>query len=315
LSENDSIWPSPRKRGPGDVRTKTLDSRFRGNDVVVAAFALGFAVFAAQAEPVRIVAAESVYGDIARRIGGANVSVVSILARADQDPHEFEASAATARTIADAKLVVYNGAGYDPWLPRLLSATKSGSRDVIEVASLVGKKPGDNPHLWYDVRAVSALATMLGTKLAQIDPTHADDYRRGVAAFEAAMRPLRERIAGFRAKYAGVPVTATEPVFEYMADALGLAMRNARFQLAVMNGTEPSATTIAAFEKDLRGHAVKALLYNTQTGQTLAGRMLTIAAESGIPVVKITESQPAGKTYVEWMLAQLEALDSALRGR
>ena len=129
------------------------------------------------------------------------------------------------------------------------------------------------------------------------------------------MQPLRERIAGFRARYAGVPVTATEPVFEYMADALGLAMRNARFQLAVMNGTEPSARTIAAFEKDLRGHAVKVLLYNTQTGQTLAGRMLTIATESGIPVVNITESQPPNKAYVEWMLAQLEALDLALRGR
>jgi len=279
------------------------------------AFAICLIVAAVQAEPVKIVAAESVYGDIARRIGGANVSVSSILVRADQDPHEFEASAATARTIADAKLVIYNGAGYDPWVPKLLSATTSRSRDVIEVASLIGKKPGDNPHLWYDITAVSALAATLGAKLAQIDPAHADDYRRGVAAFEAAMQRLRERIAGFRARYAGVPVTATEPVFEYMADALGLAMRNARFQLAVMNGTEPSARTIAAFEKDLRGHAVKVLLYNTQTGQTLAGRMLTIATESGIPVVNITESQPPNKAYVEWMLAQLEALDLALRGR
>jgi zinc/manganese transport system substrate-binding protein len=315
LSDHDSICSSPRKRGPSDVRTTALDSRFRGNEVVAAAFALAFAVGAAQAESVRIVAAESVYGDVARRVGGANVSVASILARADQDPHEFEAGAATARAIADARVVIYNGAGYDSWVAKLLSASKSGSRDAIEVARLAGKKAGDNPHLWYDVGAVSALAETLGAKLAQIDPPHADDYRRGVAAFEASLRPLRERIAGFRAKHAGVPVTATEPVFDYMASALGLTMRNPRFQLAVMNGAEPSATSIAAFEKDLRGRAVKALLYNTQTSEAQAERMRRIANESGVPVVAITESEPSDKTYVEWMLSQLDALDTALGGR
>ena len=52
--------------------------------------------------------------------------------------------------------------------------------------------------------------------------------------------------------YAGTPVTATEPVFGYMAAALGLTMLNQRFQLAVMNDTEPSARDVAAFEHDLR---------------------------------------------------------------
>jgi zinc/manganese transport system substrate-binding protein len=276
---------------------------------------LVLAISAAHADPIRIVAAENVYGDIARQIGGANVTVFSILTNPNQDPHEFEASASTARAIADARLVIYNGAGYDPWAANLLSASKSSAREVIEVAKLMHKKPGDNPHLWYEPAAVSALAEVLAARLTKLEPANRADYARGLAAFETSMLELRERIATLRNKYAGTAVTATEPVFDYMAEALGLKMRNGRFQLAVMNGTEPSAAAIAAFERDLRTRAVKVLLYNSQTSQALAERMRTIAEQASVPVVAVTETEPQGLTYQEWMLAQLDTLDRALGGR
>jgi len=276
---------------------------------------LALAIFTARAEPIKVVAAEKVYGDIAEQVGGANIKVTSILTHPNQDPHEFEANAATARAIADARLVVYNGADYDPWAVKLLSASKAPSREVIEVARLVHKKAGANPHLWYETAAISALAATLAAKLTQLDPAHAFDYAGRLAAFESSMGPLRQRITALRSKYAGTPVTATEPVFDYMADALGLTMRNGRFQLAVMNGTEPSAAAIAAFEKDLRTRAVKVLFYNMQTGQALAERMRTLANRAGVPVVAITETEPEGKSYQEWMASQLDALDRALGSR
>jgi zinc/manganese transport system substrate-binding protein len=280
-----------------------------------ALLALAVASSVARGEPIKVVAAESVYGDIAAQIGGANVTVTSILTNPNQDPHEFEASAATARAIADARLVICNGADYDPWAVKLLSGSKSHSREVIVVAQLMHKKAGDNPHLWYEPDAVAALGQVLAARLIKLDSEHAADYARRLATFEASLAPLRERIGTLRNKYAGTAVTATEPVFDYMVDALGLKMRNGRFQLAVMNGTEPSAMAIAAFEKDLRAHAVKVLLYNNQTSQALAERMRTIANEAGVPVVAITETEPQGLTYQAWMLAQLDALDRALGGR
>ncbi len=91
-------------------------------------------------------------------------------------------------------------------------------------------------------------------------------------------------------------------------------MRNDRFQLAVMNGTEPSAAAVAAFERDLRTHAVKVLFYNSQTGEALSARMREIALEAGVPVVAITETEPQGLSYQAWMLRQLDALDRALAG-
>ena len=269
----------------------------------------------AGAEPVRIVAAENVYGNIAEQIGGPNVVVSSILSNPNQDPHEFEASASTARQVADAAVVIYNGADYDPWMTKLLSASRVTSRQVIEVARLVDKRAGDNPHVWYDVSAISALAKVLADTLSKLDPLHRTEFAERHAAFERSMRPLVEQIAEVRKGYAGSAVTATEPVFGYMADALGLKMRNGRFQLAVMNGTEPSARDIAAFEKDLRARSVKVLLYNSQTSGALAERMRTIAAGAGVPIVGVTETEPQGMTYQRWMTSQLDALARALGQR
>ncbi len=270
------------------------------------------AISAADAEPLKILAAENFYGDIARQIGGPDVVVTSVLSNPDQDPHEFEASPSTARAFAEARLVIYSGADYDPWAVKLLSASPSHSRVVIDVADLAHKKAGDNPHIWYEPESVLSLGRDLADELTKLDPAHAADYRQRLAAFEQSMRPLAARIAALRRKYAGTSVTATEPVFGYMADALGLDMRNRPFQLAVMNDTEPSAADIAAFEQDLRSHAVKVLIYNRQTSDALTRHMRELAKQSGIPVVGVTETEPAGKDYQEWMRSQLDALDRAL---
>ena len=285
-------------------------------DLILATLmSVAMALSAAHADPVKIVAAENVYGDLAQQIGGSNVAVTSILTNPNQDPHEFEASASTARQIADARLVIYNGADYDPWMTKLLSASRAPSRKVIEVARLVHKRAGDNPHVWYDPAAISALTRALADTLSTLDPAHRTEYAERHAAFERSMQPVVDRIAELRKRYAGTPVTATEPVFGYMADALGLKMRNGRFQLAVMNGTEPSAKDIAAFEKDLRTRAVKVLFYNSQTTSALAERMRTIAVNAGVPVVGVTEMEPLGMTYQQWMSVQLDALGRALGER
>ena len=267
---------------------------------------------ATEAKPVAIVAAENFYADIARQIGGPYVAVTGILANPDQDPHAYEAGASAAKAFAAAGLVVYNGAGYDPWAIKLAAAAPAAGRAAIVVADLVHKKPGDNPHIWYDPATMPALAQSLAVALGRLDPVHAADYRARLAAFETSLAPLAGRIAGLRRKYAGTPIAATEPVFGYMAEALGLRMRNQRFQLAVMNGTEPAAGDIAAFEQDLKSQTVKLLLYNTQTRDALTRQMRAIAERAGVPVVGVSETEPAGKDYQAWMGSQLDAIDRAL---
>ena len=262
--------------------------------------------------PVTIVAAENFYGDIAQQIGGPDVRVTSILSNPDQDPHLFEVSPSVGRAVSGAWIVVYNGIDYDPWMARLLGAARASDRRVIVVADLIGRKTGDNPHIWYDPATLLACARALAEALSAEDPPHQADYQQRLANFEASLQPITAKIASLHQRLAGTPATATEPVFGYMFAALGMEVRNEPFQLAVMNNTEPSATDVAAFEKDLRTHAVKLLVYNSQASDPTAARMARIARASHVPVVGAAETEPPRKTYQIWMMSELEAVDKAL---
>ncbi|WP_174906211.1 metal ABC transporter solute-binding protein, Zn/Mn family [Burkholderia diffusa] len=266
----------------------------------------------AQAATVNVVAAENFYGDVASQIGGRHVAVTSILSNPDQDPHLFEASPKTARALQHAQVVIYNGADYDPWMGKLLGASKQAKRVTIVVVDLVGKKAGDNPHLWYDPATMPAAARAIAAELGRADPANKADYDANLQKFVASLKPVDDKVAALRAQYKGVPVTATEPVFGYMSDAIGLDMRNQRFQLATMNDTEASAQDVAAFENDLRKKQVRVLIYNSQAEAPMTKRLLKIARDSGVPGVSVTETQPAGKTFQQWMAGQLDALAAAL---
>lgn len=223
---------------------------------------------------IAVIAAENFYGDVAQQIGGDFVAVTSVLSNPDQDPHLFETSPSVIREIAGAQIVVYNGANYDPWLEKLLAATPKSGRLVITAAELMHKSAGDNPHLWYEPATMPKIAAALAADFSKSDAAHADIYAARLRTFLASLEPINRKIAAIRAKFGGVPVTATEPVFDYMAAALDLKMRNQRFQLAVMNQAEPSASDLDAFEHDLVGHAVRLMFYNKQASGAIVQRLV-----------------------------------------
>ena len=267
------------------------------------------------AEPLRVVAAENFYGDLAQQIGGAYVAVTSILTNPDQDPHLFEASPETARAIAGAKVVIANGAGYDPWMAKLAAASPAPGRAEIEVAALVGAKPGANPHLWYSPANMKAAAKALAQALAAADPAHAHAYSANETAFEASLKGVDDTLASLGARYKGAPIAASEPVFGYAADAIGLDVREQKFALAVMNDAEPSPSDVATFETDLKGRKVRALIYNSQASEPAVERLVALAKANGVPVVGVTETEPPDTRYQDWVKGELDALDRALSAR
>jgi zinc/manganese transport system substrate-binding protein len=284
------------------------------NKLVFATIAVCGLSAPAFADPVKVVAAENFYGDMASQVGGANVAVTSILNNPDDDPHLFEASPATARALSDAKIVIANGVDYDPWIEKLLSAHKAAGRKEIVVGALVGRKAGDNPHLWYDPATMKAAAKTLAADLIAVDPAHQADYEQGEAKFLASLKPLDDKIVTMHKSHAGQPVTASEPVFGYQAKLIGLNVRNEKYALAIMNNAEPTPSEVAAFENDLKGRKVKAMLYNAQASEPAVGKLVQMAKDNGVPVVGVSETEPPNSTYQDWMMGQLNALDKALSG-
>lgn len=264
--------------------------------------------------PIAVVAAENFYGEIARDIGGAHVTVASVMSNPDQDPHLFETTPGIVKQIADAQIVILNGADYDPWMPKLMQAAPRPNRVVINAGEILGAKTGGNPHLWYAPATMPAVAKAIAAAFTKADSANAADYAANLDKTLAQLDRVAQRAGQLRDKHKGKPVTATEPVFGLMAQATGLTMRNEKFQLAMMNDTEPSARDIAAFEDDLKNHKVKAMIYNRQVSEKLTERLLAVAKKAKVPVVAVTETQPQGVTFTDWMLGELDALDKALDG-
>jgi len=276
--------------------------------------ALTQAPAAQAAGPLKLVAAENFYGGVAQQIGGREVEVVSVLNNPDQDPHLFETTPGIVRQIAGAQIVILNGANYDSWMDKLLAAGPRRDRIVVNAARLTGYKAGDNPHLWYDPATMPAVAVVIADALAKSDSAHAADYSARLKVTLAALDQITQRVAQLKAKHGGVPVTATEPVFGPMARALGLTMRNERFQLAMMNDTEPRARDVAAFESDLKERKVRLLIYNSQVSEKLTDRLRDIARRAKVPVIGVTETMPANVKFQDWLLGELDVLDKALSG-
>lgn len=257
------------------------------------------------AAPLNVVAAENFYGNLAEQIGSSSVNVTSIMSNPKQDPHEFQTDATTAKAIALADVVIYNGIGYDDWMEKLLGARGKPNRIVIKVSDLIGAKMGDNPHIWYAPTTMPALAE----KLAQIF-----GKPQAASSFQKSMQPLLEKIAALKGKTSGMKVTATEPVFDDMAKALGFTMLNYDYQLAIMNDTDPGFQQTANFEKSLTSHTATLLFYNSQVTGPSTQRMQSIAKKQGIPTVGVTETQPLNsKNYVDWMLTELLEIEKALK--
>jgi zinc/manganese transport system substrate-binding protein len=261
-----------------------------------------------------VVAAENVYGNIAAQIGGSHVSVTSILTSPSADPHLFQPGTATGLAVAQAKVMIENGLGYDAFMTRLENAAPSKSRIVVTMADVLGISGKDaNPHLWYDVPQLDKVANAIAAALSQADPSHAAAYHTGLAHFERSLGALRREVATIRIRFPLAPVAYTEPVPGYLVAAAGLRnLAPDSFTRPIEEGTEPSPSAVAAMDTLVAQHRIRVLLYNSQAVSPITARLRTAARATGIPVVPVSETLPAGLTFQQWQLRQARALATAL---
>lgn len=263
---------------------------------------------------VQIVAGENFWGSLVSQLGGTKVQVSSIVSDPNADPHEYESNTADARAFANANYVILNGAGYDSWGNKLLSASPSSSRKILNVATLLGKKEGDNPHFWYNPSYVNTVVAQMEQNLISLDPSDRSYFETQYAMLTASLNGYQGRIASIKQQFSGTKVAATEDIFAYLASAAGLNLVSPpAFTQAVAEGNDPPTSSVVQFQQQLQSGQVKLLVYNEQTVTPLTNSMKQLAAENNIPIVGVTETiQPPDTTFQVWMNAELLGLENAL---
>jgi zinc/manganese transport system substrate-binding protein len=264
---------------------------------------------------IRVVAAENFWGDIATQLAGSKAGVQSLIVNPAQDPHSYEPTPADARMLATAQLVIANGIGYDPWVPRLLAANPTAGRAVLSIGSLLGYHGGDNPHRWYSPTDVEAVASAVAAALAKLDPKDRAYFAGRLAHFETTdLGRYHALIASIRNRYSEVPVGASESIFALQAPALGLRLITPYgFMKAVSEGTDVTAQDTATTERQIARHQIKVWIYNSQNATPEIARLNARARARGIPIATITETlSPPQDSFEQWQVAQLERIQQAL---
>jgi zinc/manganese transport system substrate-binding protein len=263
----------------------------------------------------QVVAAENFWGSIASQLGGSRVHVTSVITSPATDPHDYEPTAADARTIADARMVIVNGIGYDPWAQKLIASNPVSGRIVLNVGALVGIERGGNPHRWYSPPNVQQTIDAIVRDYSKLEPKDAGYFADRKTRFETrGLAQYKQLIATIKRKYQGVRVGASESIFAPLAQALGLRLLTPpSFLRAISEGAEPTAADKTTIDHQITDGQIKVWVYNSQNSTPDVKRITEAARKSGIPISTVTETPvPGSASFQAWQSRQLLLLAAAL---
>lgn len=270
---------------------------------------------AAQAEPLKVVASFTILGDLAKQVGGDDVTVTTLVGP-NGDAHVFQPTPSDAKALKDADMIIINGLGFEGWMGRLIEA--SGTKAPVVTASAGLSKPltlkdtedkshdhdhhhhgSIDPHAWQSITQGRMYVKTIAGALQKTDPTNANNYGERAAKLDTELAALD---AWVKTEIATVPadkrrVITTHDAFGYFADA---------YQVTFLAPTgfstddEPSAKEMKHLIQQIQSGKTRALFLESMGNPNIIKQL---AAETGAVVgpalytdALSTESGPAA-TY------------------
>ncbi|RDB44956.1 metal ABC transporter solute-binding protein, Zn/Mn family [Tsukamurella tyrosinosolvens] len=260
-----------------------------------------------------VVASTDVYGAIATAVAGGDATVTSLFANPTGDPHEFEPSAQDTLKVKKASVLVFNGGHYDAYMEK---AAEGAAAAKVDAAALQDPK-SENEHVFYDLPTMQKVATAVAKALAEKDDAHRAGYESRAAAFSTKLDTVIGQARAIGHANPGAKVAATEPVAGHLLTLAGLTdVAPARYTAAIESGTDPAPAEIAAANALVSDKQVRAVVLNAQTESPVTSALAKTAETAGVPVVRVTESLPAGvDDYIAWQAGNVKALSDALAPR
>jgi zinc/manganese transport system substrate-binding protein len=308
----------------------TLRNALVGTLAVVSLAACGTTTPSSDSGKIQVVASTNVWGSVVKAVGGDEVEVKALLDDPSADPHSYESKPADAALVKDAKLVVFNGGGYDDFFAKLITsdATKkieafplreddhagetSAAAPTSEAPDAHGHDHSVNEHVWYDLHTVRAVAEAAANELGALAPDKKTTFESNTADFSAKLEELEKKVEGIGT---GKKVAATEPIAHYLLDETGAEdVTPEAFSEAIEEESDVPAAALAEMNQLVDGKQITVLLENTQTENQVTKQVVEKARAAGVQVVAVTETLPEGVTsYLDWMSKQVDALSLALK--
>lgn len=250
--------------------------------------------------------------DFARKVGGDRVEVVNLVP-AGVEPHDWEPRPGDVRAIDGARVFIYNGAGLEPWLDRVLGSLENRKPITVEASKGIPLLDGD-PHVWLDPVHAQTQVRAIAAALAEADPAGRAAYEANAGLLIGELQRLDREYAEALGRCARRDVVISHAFFAYPAQRYGLR------QVPVTGGlspeAEPTPKQVADLARFARERGVRAIFFETLVSDRLAR---TLAAEVGAealvlnPIEGLTpEEEAAGKDVPALIRENLASLKRGL---
>lgn len=253
---------------------------------------------------VDIVTSTNIYADIAKQVIGKYGRVTAIITNGDTDPHDFEPTADSAKEVAEANVVISNGLGYDDWMDRLADAN---NLHLTKVSSLLHKKNGANPHIWYDLDMPKVYVDYIVEQASKIDSAHENYYKTNGQKYLNKINQIKkiaDKIDGKHTK----PVFVSEPVFDYALERCNFRIGDKEFEEAVENETDPSGRSIYQMQNSIKNKKIAFFVNNVQASSSTVNGLVKMCQQNNIPILNVRETMPNGISYYHWMKSNYQRL-------
>ena len=271
-------------------------------------------------DKLKVLATFSILGDFVKNVGGDRIEVATLVGP-NSDAHVYAPAPADAKKVADAKVVIVNGLGYEGWMSRLVKA--SGSKAPVVVASKGVKERkapgghghgGADPHAWQSVANAKVYVANIRDALIAADPASKAAYEANATAYLGKLDALD---ADVKAAVAAIPadrrkIISTHDAFGYFQQAYGVEFIAPQ---GVSTEAEPSARDVARIITQVKKQKIPAVFLENIADPRLMER---IAHESGARIGgklysdALTDEKGDAPTYLDMMRHNIKQISTAL---
>lgn len=256
---------------------------------------------------VSVISSVSTYQNIAANIVGSHGSSSAVIKSSSVDPHDFTPDTRTAKEVADADVVIANGQGYDDWIKKL-----KDHNQLINVSKQVNIRNGENEHAWYKMSYMKQLVKKITKTVSKLDNKHQNYYQKNSQKYLLQLDNLSNQEKEIKKTSKNKSAYISEPVVQYLLDDVGIKVKNKRFAKAIEDGTDPSISDTEKVEKGLKNRDVDFIVINKQSESNIIDKLKKNALKNNIPIIYVTETLPAGSTYIDWMQGYLNRIKKVI---
>ena len=245
--------------------------------------------------------------DYTRNIGGDRVNV-SLLVPMTLDVHAFEPTPSSVQAVATASVLIYNGAGLEPWIPSIVAAAdnpylvlvdSSANVSLLRVPPAFQKENRTiDPHVWLNPVLAKVQVANILKGLVQVDPTDAAYFTANAQAYSAKLDVLDSEFVNLTANPATRFFVTFHEAFAYFAKQYNLT----QIPIAGPFEEDPTPSEVQNVIDAVHAHHLCYVGYESLTNPAIAE---SIASQTNATLIRLDPieglsltDQALGMTYL-----------------